>query len=510
MLSIAQRLNRLLRHSHWCVLFAVALSLTFSGVCTLLMGIPIPRVHDEFAYLLGADTYASGRLSNPTHELWEHFESFHVISQPSYMPKYPPAQSALLAVGQCLGHPYIGVCLSSALAAGALTWMMIVWVPWRYRWLCVAVAGLHPILHIKWGHSYLGGAMGVLAASLLVGALFRSLHRLSFRNSILAALGIGLLANSRPFEGAVLTLCVSIALLIRITQRKQWKHAIAKVVVPAGAVLILVAAAMMANNSRVTGHPLRLAYQVYEQQYGRVPLFLWQSAKTDQPTYRHQVLKDFYQNDTIEAEQKYATLTSILVEKGWSLIDTVHFIMDGGVYLLLAALPLAWVSFRIRLTTILLVPTLLAAAVTPWTFSHYLAPAVPLLLMLFVLILVWGLKLLHRRQQSAVSGVVVVAIVAVIWIFQSWTVYQMDQGQNQIAWAKRRQQIQQDLMDQPGLDLVLVSYSAKHNTHTEWVYNRADIDRAEVVWARSMSEEADRRLIEYFKDRKLHRLHIEE
>ncbi|MFO0940515.1 MAG: hypothetical protein U0930_07080 [Pirellulales bacterium] len=509
MLAGVGRLNRLLRLSHWCVLFAIVLSMLSSALCVSLMGISVPRVHDEFAYLLGADTFASGRLSNPTHPMWEHFESFHVLSKPSFMPKYPPAQSVVLAVGQRLGHPYLGVCLSSALAAGALTWMMIAWVPWRYRWLCVAFSGLSPGLHIKWGHSYLGGAIAVLAASLLLGALFRSLRILQVRQSILAAVGIGLLAISRPFEGAVLTLFVSVILLIRIGRAGQWRLAFQKVFVPAGIVLAFFAAGLMVNNSRVTGHPLRLAYQIYEQQYGRLPLFLWQAAKADPPQYRHDVFKVYYDGEATEAARKFSSFGSIIVQKGKSLLEVIHFIAGGCEYFLfLLVLPLAWYSSRFRLILWLLIPTLLAAAATPWTLTHYAAPAMPLVLMLIVLALVRILKLLRRHQQSVFSGIVV-AIAAALFGLHGWALFQVDQQLNQTPWAIRRQQMQQELTEQPGLDLVLVSYSSQHNPHQEWVYNQADIDGAEVVWARSISEEADQRLIEYFSNRRVHRLQID-
>ncbi|MCA9002296.1 MAG: hypothetical protein KDB61_10245, partial [Planctomycetes bacterium] len=52
--------------------------------------------------------------------------------------------------------------------------------------------------------------------------------------------------------------------------------------------------------------------------------------------------------------------------------------------------------------------------------------------------------------------------------------------------------------------LVLVSYGPNHDANgDQWIYNRADIDSAKVVWARDSSPEARKKLLAYFKDRKV-------
>ena len=147
-----KRLSGILAHASthptgWCWPSAVGLI----GLATLLIaaGIswcvpPVPSVHDEFSYLLAADTFRHGRLTNPTHPHWQHFESFHVIHEPTYASKYPPGPGLALALGSLLtGLPITGAWLAAAAAAMATCWMLAGWMPKRYAVLGGLLVALH-------------------------------------------------------------------------------------------------------------------------------------------------------------------------------------------------------------------------------------------------------------------------------------------------------------------------------------------------------------------------------
>ncbi len=136
---------------------AVVFCLSLFGRIALLPIEPFmaPNIHDEFSYLLASDTFAHGRLTNPTPALWHHFEAYYVLLQPTFQSKYGAAQPLFMALGQRLaGTPRTGILLSMGLAAASLCWMLQAYLPAEWALL----GGLLAVVRISW-FSYFGNAL---------------------------------------------------------------------------------------------------------------------------------------------------------------------------------------------------------------------------------------------------------------------------------------------------------------------------------------------------------------
>ena len=66
-----------------------------------------------------------------------------------------------------------------------------------------------------------------------------------------------------------------------------------------------------------------------------------------------------------------------------------------------------------------------------------------------------------------------------------------------------RAHILRRLQEMPGRHVVFVQYDRPAYLTTEWVYNDADIDESQVVWAQDMGPEKNQEVLRYYPDRKI-------
>jgi hypothetical protein len=498
--------------------------LTFAASAALYAVLsPAPRVHDEFAYLLASDTYSRGRLTNPTHPLWEHFESFHVFHTPTYQAKYPPGQGLFLAAGQALtGRPIVGVWLGMAAGAAAVCWMLLAWLPPRWALfgalLPVLRFGTIPVWYsyrfVYWSTSYWGGAVAMAGGALLLGALPRLLKAPRPKDAVAMGVGLVLLANSRPYEGLVVALPAGLLLLTwMLARHPPWRTVLFGLVLPATGVLALGALSGAYYNFRVTGDALRLPYQVHSEQYDVIPMFTFQPLQPAK-TYRHDALYDQYGSFMVQSyEQKIAGPAFFLGFQKFDFDELYEYYLGLALWV-----PLVWLLGRpwdpwAAFFCALIVLTLLASSISAQTTllePHYFAAVAPGIIYLVVAGLrrARTLRLAGRRVGRALAEAIV--LLCLVSAAVGSIPFRLLGNPYETPVTIHRPAIQRRLEASGGKHLIVVTFGPDHNMVRAWVANGADLDGAAVVWARDMGPEKNRRLVEYYRDRQIWRLYADE
>ncbi|GJM29139.1 MAG: hypothetical protein DHS20C17_17740 [Cyclobacteriaceae bacterium] len=464
--------------------------------------IGLPDDHDEFANLLQAETFAQGRLANPAPGLAEHFESFHILVNPTYASKYPPGQSFFLYLGiKLFGHPWYGVLLSCMLMVTCLVWMI--------RGYCTTgwtvVIGVFIILRFAlwnyWASSYWGGAVAAMGGALIFGSIPRfssgKKGQLLFA-SLCFGLGLTILSQTRPFEGLLVSIIPGIYLITLVVKnlRKGQTRVAAQMITPMVIVLMFNFSFSAYYNYKITGDPLKLPYQLHGEQYSIQPAFLFLSQRETPPTYNHKMLQRQYQGwelINIKTVKDYLKLKRVHFKKfmryfyGWPILVVVclFFINRKGI-------EVPFWSFILFL---------LHFPFTSWFHPHYFAPA----LAVYYLLLIISVKYLIYHRNNLVQRVARIGLPVFLIITLANSKYFATRDLGYIngsqPYVQEKEKIINQLNSIEGKHIVMVKYSDEHKLHEEWVYNGANLDQSKVLWARYISEEKADKLKEYFNDR---------
>jgi len=466
--------------------------------------VPVPGIHDEFSYLLMGDTFAHGRLSNPPHPMWISLETFHINFFPRYASMYPPAQGVMLAIGQLLGNPWIGVVLACAAMVGVIYWTLLAWLPSRWALLGGLVVWFKFCLTSYWINSYWGGAVGATGGALLLGSLARILRKPRARDALLFALGLAILANSRPYEGFLFALPAGLYLLYQLVRGASAGMSASSrsktIVLPIIIVMLPIAAAMAYYNRSLTGHPLLFPETLNVRTYHTAPMFLFESSKPPLQ-YRNQQFEEFYSG--FEREEYDHTWESI---KCLTWLKTVRFFSAFSWWGMLLAAPGVYFVLRdprIRLPWIMLGLVTLGAYVVVWSNAHYASPATCVVILLYL----QSLRYLAQLRLKTWRWGTILARTSLLLLLADTATAIVRKQCDTFYWTCQgdvsRLVVQNKLEALPGKHLVVVRYGEDHNIHDDWVFNGADIDSQKVVWAREIDEGQDRKLFDYFKYRKV-------
>jgi hypothetical protein len=385
----------LARRRGWAVLVVGLTALGLRAALLPVLPIPQPVVHDEFGYLLAADTYAHARLTNPPHPMGVHFESFGIMVRPTYQCFAQPAQGMILAAGKVIaGHPFWGVWFSVGVMCAAICWMLQGWLPTGWAMLGGLLALLRYGATTYWANSYWGGAAGAIGGALVLGALPRIQRSPRVKHALIMGAGLAILANSRPYEGFAFSLPIAAALLIWILRkdRPPLRVVAGRVVAPLVLVLVLTGAALAYYNWRLTGNPLRLPYQVDLENNAVVPYMVWQKLRPE-PRYHHEVIRKMFALQTSPAYYRARSLEGLMFKAArlWRFFLGPTLTLPFLLLIFLFPKGFSWRQISRRTRFLLIAGAVFLAAVALESFwePYYAAPLTELILCL-------GLLKLHR------------------------------------------------------------------------------------------------------------------
>lgn len=478
------------------------LGMIFLRVALLpLLPVPTPEIHDEYSFLLLGDTIAHGRLANPTPPLYQSFETFHENMYPTYCSKYAPGQGFVLALGEKLGNPWIGVLLITALMVAAFFWSLRVWIPARWAFLASVLVALKLGLASYWMNSFWGGSLPALAGALALGGLGRILKRPSIGAALALGAGIAILANNRPYEGMLFSIPICAVFLWWVIGKAKspahWRERF-KVALPVAALLVAGISFVGYYNWRTTGSPLTFAMSLNQKFYDPSAIFIWETPGPPMQHYNPQ-FDDFYnrwQRDIYG--HNWHDLKKVVLRK-------IHFF--GRTYPwwdLLLIVPAVYFLPKRRKLYVLwaaLIFNLIAFFSMAWTLPHYVAPAMCIIFAVFVT----GIRHLRLFEVRGYAlGIFCSRLVVLGLLLQTanavTTGNEDPLGMGGVRMEGRVAAIHK-LEAIPGKHLVFVRYSKDHIVHQEWVFNAADMEGSKIVWARELDSAQNEKLIQHFRDR---------
>lgn len=468
-----------------------------------------PHLHDEFAYIFQARTFALGRLSLPAPPIPEFFESFHLLTEKVYASKYPPGQALVMLPGVLLGFPIL---MSAMLSAGSLLLFYLIVKPLQNRecaLICLVVFALSP-LQIQLAAIHLSHTSSLFFLLLFVylSGIAREKHKGLCAFSAGAALGIAFLV--RP----VTALAVGGPFVIwdiwtTIKDAEPAKIRIKKIVhiFSSAFAFMLIAGLLFAYNFAVMGDPLSFPWVEYAEKY--IPMDALGFHQDQGPQTALQLnlspLMTEFNRDYVEPlKRQYSFWRAVRQFWFQRLPDTIY--MSDDSFCLAAFLPFAFV---VPLTS--KEKVFLASAFSLF-FAHffyyggiprYHFEVVPILIYFFVKgALIFSRTLVTNASPflqrfilfHLMSGVIVALPYNLLNEFNSKRYF--------TRYHAEFRELVRRLDDSP--KLIFVRYKPEHEYHYDLINNEPDLKNSKAIYVHDMGER-NQELMRVFPDRSFYR-----
>ncbi len=486
-----------------CFISIAVASLMLRLLLLPIQPVPSPLFHDEFSYLLGADTLLHGRLTNPIPPVPIAFETIHTNISPTYESMYMPGTALALAAGMLVGLPWIAVAVTTALLCATIYWMTSAWLPRSFALAAAAISIAVTGWMNWWFDNYFCLAFTALGTVLVLGSIPRIAKTKVKRWSALLGLGLAFLILTRPYEGFCVAFPCVVVLLWHL-RHASWKSLLALSTISCG-VLGVAFLWLLYYNWRGTGHAMLFPYMVNFKQYHITGPFLF-SEKHALPSYHLDSMRRFYIFAEIPQYDFMRLHPWLFLAKKISVYYIAALFGFGGLVLVGAIYLIGKDRQELRLAPILgLCGFVVNVVLMAWSpFPQYVAPAFPLLVLLV------GFGLFHLRQYGLpklggvqiTRGFVLAELMLLLSLFGYRISESLDFPEPQYV-SKDRNLVEKTVLSHPGKQLCLVRYTPFHESWQEWVFNGADLRSERLVWARSLDEATDRAVISAFPGRQV-------
>jgi hypothetical protein len=251
---------------------------------------------------------------------------------------------------------------------------------------------------------------------------------------------------------------------------------------------------MLYYNFKVTGNPLDTPYASHYRQYDLGTPFLWSKARP-QPPVQNAHIREVHR---WEYNDRTEQMTVIMKIVDWRLLSQLYLGIPLSICTMCALPFIRWWRLRTGPLVAMSLPLVLSLLMFVWVSPHYAAPAAAAYYIVGIVVL---------RRMFHAWPLVTQCLVAFVLLN---AVGQYKNPANQWLWNKQdfiadRKSVLHKLEQVPGRKVVFVEYRPGYDVNQEWIYNRADIDHSETIWAHEMGPKNED-VINYYPDRQFWRL----